>query len=228
MLVLPGWLIMIFMRTATRIFRVETEKVETEIVKSVVSVLQNEGVIAYPTDTFYGLGGDVFSEKAVNKIYTIKGRDFAKPLPAAVSDIDMVFVMAEGIPEEFAALVSRFWPGPLTVILKASGKVPRRMAGPGGTIGVRLPASSWVQAVIRRAGFPITATSANLSGEDNPNDPEGVRRDFWGKIDVLVDGGKTPGGKPSTVVDLTQPVPAILREGAVPASDIKKLLGTRS
>ncbi|MBN1272096.1 MAG: threonylcarbamoyl-AMP synthase [Candidatus Aminicenantes bacterium] len=212
----------------TREFLVDTEKIKMDIIETIVPILEKDGIIAYPTETFYGLGGNIFSPEAVNKIYNIKGRDFSKPLSVVIADTDMIPLLASEIPGVLSEVASRFWPGPLTVVLKASAELPRRMTGPKGTIGIRLPASPWVRALVRRAGFPLTATSANLSGEKNPDDPESVRRDFWGKIDALVNGGRTPGGKPSTVLDLSLPDAPILREGAVPASDLAWLRKPRS
>ena len=148
----------------------------------IVRVLRKGGVIAYPTDTFYGLGVNCFSQKAVQRIYRLKKRQSSKPLSVLVSDRDMVRSLAKEIPSLFWELTEQFWPGPLTGVLKASSSLPREMLGPGDSVGIRLPGVSWLQDLIAETDFPITATSANISGEKEIEDPLRVWDVFSGKV----------------------------------------------
>jgi len=192
---------------------------------TIVEILQGGGVIAYPTDTFYGLGANCFLEKAIQRIYRLKRREPSKPLSALVSNRNMVHSLAVEIPSLFWVLADQFWPGPLTLVLKASSDLPEEMLGPGESVGIRLPDLAWLQVLIDKAKFPITATSANISGEREIEDPRKIKDIFSGIVDLIVDGGKTRGILPSTVVDLSSSRPKILREGAVPRSDLEKYFG---
>jgi L-threonylcarbamoyladenylate synthase len=136
----------------------------------------------------------------------------------------MVQSLAVEIPSLFWVLTEKFWPGPLTLVLKASSDLPKEMIGPGESVGIRLPDVSWLQRLIDDVAFPITATSANISGENEINDSQRIKDIFCGKVDLIVDGGKTRGILPSTVVDLSSKKPKILREGAVPLSSLGKYL----
>jgi L-threonylcarbamoyladenylate synthase len=136
----------------------------------------------------------------------------------------MVGEIAKDIPSLFWEMTGEFWPGPLTLVLKASSKLPKSLLGPGDSIGIRQPALSWIRELLEKTGFPITATSANISGEKDIADPGTIRDSFYGSVDLIVDGGKTKGALPSTVVDLTSARPVILREGAVPRSLLGRYL----
>ena len=208
----------------TFIVRIEPEKVPDDVIETVADILLRDGVMAYPTETFYGLGAVCFSEKAVRRIYRLKARDAGKPLSLIVSGLDMIETLAVSPPPLFHCLVSEFWPGPLTLVLKASPSFPARLAGPGHTIGVRIPSVPWLRRLVTKVGLPITATSANISGEGEISDPAEILRTFNDKVDIIVDGGSTPGGQPSTIVDITGPMPLILREGAIPKAQLEKYL----
>ena len=208
----------------TRVIKINTELVEYDKIKIVAAVLQEEGIIAYPTDTFYGLGASCFSEKAIQKIYRLKKREPSKPISIIISDINMVRDIAKNIPSLFWKMAGEFWPGPLTLVLKASSTLPTGLLGPGDSIGIRQPAVSWVRELLEEAAFPITATSANISGEKEITNPGMIRDSFFGLVDLIVDGGETKGALPSTVIDLTSARPVILREGAVPRSVLGKYL----
>lgn len=216
------------MASRTKIIKINTQRVETEKIHAIAGILKRGGVMAYPTDTFYGLGAHCFLKKAIQRIYSLKRREPSKPLSALISDRNMVHGLAVEIPSLFWILTERFWPGPLTVILKASSELPREMLGPGESIGIRLPDISWLRGLIAGADFPITATSANISGEKEVDDPRKIQDIFSGKVDLIVDGGKTEGILPSTVVDLSSSRPKILREGAVPRFQLEDYLGKNS
>lgn len=208
----------------SRIIRIDPASVDRETICSIAAVLRAGGIMAYPTETFYGLGGNCFSAEAVAGIYALKARDAGKPLSLIASDLDMVSRISCDLPPVFFRLAKAFWPGPLTIVLPAAPLFPEARTGPGRTIGVRIPPVPWLRAVVREAGFPITATSANLSGETEISDPQEVIRLCDGKIDLIVDGGKTPGTKPSTVIRIGPEPPRILREGAIAADELKKIV----
>ena len=208
----------------TRIVRVDPEKCVPTDIKLVAQILSHDGMIVYPTDTFYGLGVNCFSPKAVRKAYGLKKRDPAKPLSVVICDRDMLLTVAIDIPHLFESLASEFWPGPLTVVLRARPLMPEILLGPQQTIGVRLPDHAWLRELVKTAGFPITATSANIAGEAEISDPVQAIRVFQGKVDCIVDGGVTRGGLSSTVVDMTAKKPSILRQGAIPSSQLERFL----
>jgi len=208
----------------TRVIKINTALVELDKIKIVAKVLQTEGMIAYPTDTFYGLGVSCFSEKAIQRIYRLKKREPSKPISIIISDINMVRDIGKDIPSLFWKMAGEFWPGPLTLVLKASSTLPAGLLGPRDSIGIRQPAPAWIRELLEEIAFPITATSANISGEKEIADPEIIRDSFYGLVDLIVDGGETRGILPSTVVDLTSARPVILREGAVPRSVLLKYL----
>ena len=192
------------------------------MIRDIARVLAGNGVIVYPTDTFYGLGAKCFSQKALHRIFEIKKRPGFKGLPVLVSDLEMAKGMTTGLPPVFHTLASRFWPGPLTIVLKAASHLPAELVGPGRTIGIRLPAVPWLQALIRETGVALVTTSANISGEGEIDSAQEVIRVFKGKVDLIVDGGRTPGGKPSTVIDLTGEKPILIREGVLGRKELEK------
>lgn len=212
------------MRIDTQILKINPERIELDQLKIISKVLQEEGIVAYPTDTFYGLGASCFSNKAIQRIYCLKKRKPTKPLSALISDMEMVQNIVRDVPPLFWNITKKFWPGPLTLILKASSKLPEDLLGPGDTIGIRQPALSWLRKLVKKVSFPITATSANISGEIEVASPEKVIDLFFGKVELIVNGGKTTEILPSTVMDLTSRKPEILREGAVPSSLLEEYL----
>ena len=209
---------------AARIIKISSRKFEDKKIHIIATVLEEGGIIAYPTDTFYGLGADCFSAQARQRIYQIKKREPNKPFPILISDIRMVKDLAEEIPAAFSVLTAQFWPGPLTLVMKAAARLPAELVGPNRTIGIRLPDVTWLRDLIRQVGLPIIATSANIAGAGEIETAEEVIRQFKNKVDLIVDGGRTPGGRPSTVVDLTGERPAILREGAVLRTAVERLI----
>jgi len=208
----------------TRILKINPPSVDSRLIGEVAGILLGNGVMAYPTETFYGLGAAALSARAVARIYQLKARDPGKPLPVIASDLDMVGEIAGPLPPVFWTLAEEFWPGPLTLVLKASAAIPAFLAGPGGSIAVRIPPVSWVRRLVYEMSQPLTATSANLSGEEEITDAADVASVFEGKIELIVDGGAAPGGAPSTVLDLTTPEPGFLRVGAIPAEKIRAVL----
>ncbi|MBE3126431.1 MAG: threonylcarbamoyl-AMP synthase [Acidobacteria bacterium] len=210
--------------TKTRIIGIDPAGENADPVRAIAAALLEDAVAAYPTETFYALGAAAFSRGAVEKVYRLKRRDMGKPLSVVVSDLDMVREISAPLPPSFRALAGEFWPGPLTLVLLAAARLPDFMLGPGRTIAVRIPPLPWLRALVREIGEPLTATSANLSGEKELADPAEVAAVFRGKVDVIVDGGPAPGGAPSTIVDLTSPEPRILRPGKISEARIRAVL----
>ncbi len=199
----------------TRILRADPGAAFLPGAVEAAAILTRDGLAVYPTDTYYGLGGNALSEAAVEKVFRLKGRQSGKPLSIVVAGLDMVERLTDGLPPDIFPLAAAFWPGPLTLVLRAGPALPKAMLGPGGTIALRVPAVAWLRAFLEEAGFPLTATSANLSGEAEIDDPAEARRLFEGRVDILIDGGKTPGGAVSTIVGLSRGEPELLRPGVV-------------
>ncbi|MCJ7668910.1 MAG: L-threonylcarbamoyladenylate synthase [Dehalococcoidia bacterium] len=194
--------------------------VQREIEKG-VKILQKGGVIAFPTDTVYGLGADAFNSTAVERIYEIKNRPKHRQLPLLIADVERLSALAEPIPEIAWFLARRFWPGGLTLVLPKTDSVPAYLAS-GPTIAVRVPNHPVCQALIQHLGNPIIGTSANISSQPAALTAEEVGQQLGEKIDLIINGGKCPGGKESTIVDITHELPIILRQGIIPSHEIDK------
>lgn len=209
-----------------QVFKIDQSNPDPVIVTEVAGVLKSGGVIAFPADTFYGLGADIYNDRAVKKVFDIKGRGYDKPILILISDKKEVasLISQENVSAYTGRLIETFWPGPLTIVFYASKAISGILTGTTGKIGIRLPDHLFCRRLVERMGSPITATSANVSGMPSLNDPSEVQKSIGDRIDVLVDGGMTPGGLESTVVDVTGVEPRILREGAIPASKIKEVL----
>ena len=189
-----------------------------------VAVLKGGGVVAYPTDTVYGLGADIFNEKAVGRIYQIKQRLIYQPLPILLADKFEMAMMAAAMPEIAWLLAEHFLPGGLTLIVRKSSLVPPWVTAGGDTVAVRIPNHPIALALIRDLGKPLIGTSANLSGLPSPVSTREVRHQLGDKVDFILDGGRCPGGIESTVVDVTGETPMILREGSVSRAEIERIL----
>jgi L-threonylcarbamoyladenylate synthase len=187
-----------------------------------IEILQKGGVIAFPTDTVYGLGADAFNTRAVERVYEIKNRPRYQALPLLVADVDQLTTLAEPIPEIAWLLARRFWPGALTLVLSKKDSLPARLAS-GSAIAVRVPNHPVCLALIKGLGNPVTGTSANVSGQPAALTAEEVEQQLGGRIDLIVDGGKCPGGRESTIVDVTHEPPMMLRQGIIAWHDIDKV-----
>lgn len=211
--------------TATRTIRLSPIEADAGLIRELAAALREGAVAAYPTETFYALGAAAFSKRPVARIYKLKGRAAGKALSVVAPDLDMVGEIAAFLPDGFVPLAGEFWPGPLTLVLPASPAVPEFLAGPGRTIAVRVPPLAWLRNLVRELGEPLTATSANLAGEPELADPDEVKARFAGRIELVVDAGPAPGGRPSTIVDLASGTPRVLREGTIPAARVLAALG---
>jgi L-threonylcarbamoyladenylate synthase len=190
-------------------------------IKKGVKILQKGGVIAFPTDTVYGLGADAFNPTAVERIYEIKNRPKYQQFPLLIADVKQLTTLAEPTPEIAWFLARRFWPGGLTLVLSKKDSVPAYVAS-SPTIAVRVPNHPVCQALIQHLGNPLIGTSANISGQPAALTAEEVGQQLGGKIDLIINGGKCPGSKESTIVDITHEPPVILRQGIIPSSQIAK------
>ncbi len=187
-------------------------------------ILQKGELVAFPTETVYGLGAPIFNPEAIRKIYLAKGRPSDNPLIAHISSLDQLPQIAREIPSEFYLLANAFFPGPLTVVLKRHPSVPSIVSGGLDTIAVRMPSHPIAQQLIKAVGQPIVAPSANLSGKPSSTTAQHVIADFEGKIGAVIDGGPTEYGVESTVVSLISE-PCLLRLGAIPKAEIEQILG---
>jgi L-threonylcarbamoyladenylate synthase len=203
------------------ILRLTKMGVSQREIKKGVKILQKGGVIAFPTDTVYGLGADAFNATAVERIYEIKNRPEYQQFPLLIADVKQLDTLAEPIPEIAWFLARRFWPGGLTLVLSKKDSVPAYLAS-RPTIAVRIPNHLICQALIQHLGNPIIGTSANISGQPAALTAEEVEQQLGGKIDLIINGGQCSGGKESTIVDITHEPPIILRQGIIPSQEIDK------
>jgi L-threonylcarbamoyladenylate synthase len=188
-----------------------------------IQILNSGGIVAFPTDTVYGLGALAFDGRAVEGIYAAKARPVEKAIPVLLSRVDDLHLVAASIPEMALTLASSYWPGPLTLVIPKHPTLPEAVSS-ALTVGVRVPADASALALLRMAG-PMAVTSANLSGQTSPSTAEEVLAQLGGRIPLILDGGRTPGGVPSTVVDCTSAEPKVLRQGPISEEDIERLLG---
>jgi len=188
------------------------------------STLKSGGLIAYPTDTFYGLGADPFQEKAIQKVFLLKKRSAGKPLFVLASNREQISELTEDISENAEILMQHFWPGPLTLALKAKDHLSALLTAGGKTLGVRIPGNALTCALLEGVG-PLTAPSANPSDEKAPASADEVADYFGEELDLIIDGGVTPGDKSSTLLDMTTHAPVLLRAGAISIADLELVLG---
>lgn len=203
----------------------EKEHLPPEIQRQVaraVTVLKKGGVVAYPTDTVYGLGAGMTCIAAIERIFEIKNRSRGMALPLLLADKSQIEDVVKSVPPSARRLIDNFLPGALTIILWKADIVPDIITAGGNTVAVRIPAHPVPVALIKGLGIPIVGTSANLSGQPSPRTAAAVRRQIGGKIDMLIDGGRCPGGIESTVVDLTGEKPVIRRQGAITIEQLKQ------
>ena len=186
-------------------------------------VLRHNGVVAFPTDTVYGIGAMAFQPQAVESLYVVKGRENMKAIAVLIADVSELEQVTPNPGEAALRLAKRFWPGPVTLVVPRGPNVPDALSKLA-TIGVRVPMHPIALALLRETG-PLGVTSANLSGEGNTQTVEDVLKQLNGRINLALDGGRTPGGVPSTVVDCTGPEPVILRPGPISQADVERALG---
>ena len=184
------------------------------------SALKQGAIVAFPTDTVYGLGAKYDDRRAVRRLYTVKARPAEKAIPVLVGAASDAEILAANFPPVAQALAKVFWPGALTLVLERSEKVPAVVA-PGATVALRMPAHQWLLELLQTVG-PLAVSSANRSGQPPKLSAEPVRAVFGDRIDLLIDGGAAPGGRPSTIADCSVHPPSVLREGPVTAAQLRK------
>lgn len=193
--------------------------------KDAAQLLNDNQVVGIPTETVYGLGGNAYSEEAVKRIFEAKGRPQDNPLIVHISEFSEIYDLVKEVPEEAKLLAEKFWPGPLTMILPKSDKVPLCVTGGLDTVAVRCPSHPVANKLIKITGLPIAAPSANLSGKPSPTRASHVYSDMQGRIPMVIDGGDCSEGVESTVVTLATPTPKLLRPGNITISQLREVLG---
>jgi len=184
------------------------------------SVFERGGIVSFPTESFYALGVRATDEHALERLFKIKKRTPEKPFPLLIGSRDILYDFLEDIPQKARELMNKFWPGPLTIVFRAKAEVSTLLTGGTSKIAFRIPGEGVALDIVRYLNYPITATSANISMQSPAEDPEGVKEYFGDAIDLIIDGGRSPGGLPSTIVDVTVDPPVILRKGKVDVSEL--------
>lgn len=196
---------------------------QADVIAHALNVLWSGGLVAFPTDTVYGLGALAFDGTAVESIYTAKDRPVEKAIPILLAQSSQMDKVGKDIPQSARKLAAHFWPGPLTILIPKHAHLPRAVSATA-TVGVRVPDHTVAQAILRAAG-PMAVTSANISGAKPPSSAQEVYEQMRGRIALIIDGGTTPGGVPSTLVDCTSPKIQVLREGPISLQQMLSVLG---
>jgi len=205
---------------------------KTEVLRAVAKaaieraaqILKDGGLVAFPTDTVYGVGAHGFSSEAIERLYIAKERPREKAIPLLIARREDLFLVSRDVPEIAWRLIERFWPGGLTLVLPKAPGLPDVLCVSGDSVAVRMPDHPIALALIEAAGVPLATTSANISGHPSPVMAEEVQQELGGRIELILDGGRCPGGISSTVLDLTMEPPTILRLGPVSREEIEELL----
>jgi L-threonylcarbamoyladenylate synthase len=206
----------------TRVIQVDPTNVQPEVVKQACEALRRGGLVAFPTDTLYALGANALDSAAIERVHAVKGRHHGKPLSVLVSSLEAAVGLATDLSDEVRSLMQAFWPGALTVVVKAAPKIPPILRGTSGTVGLRMPAGVVARALLTAFAGPIIGTSANKSGGADPADARTVQKAIGGQVDLILDGGRVTLGVPSTVIDCTTQPARLLREGAVPRNLLRE------
>lgn len=209
----------------TRVIEIDHKFMDEEILQEAGNIIKNGGLVAFPTETVYGLGGDALNRESSKKIYAAKGRPSDNPLIIHICNIEDLKPIVEEIPEDVFRLAEAFWPGPLTIIMKKSGLVPTETTGGLNTVAVRMPSHPVALKFIEYAGGYVAAPSANVSGRPSPTKAKYVIEDMTGRIDMILDGDGIDIGLESTIVDMTGEIPEILRPGYITKDMLEKVLG---
>lgn len=212
-------------RVETRVVKVNREHPSATAIRLAAGLLRDGEVVAFPTETVYGLGADGLNDNAVRRVFDLKGRPSANPVILHVADTSTAKRLVSEWPANAQILAQKYWPGPLTLVLRKSPIVPNTVTAGGDTVAVRVPAHPVALALLREFDGPIAAPSANRSSKTSPTMASHVLRDFAGRIPLILDAGPTDLGIESTVVDLTAPVPEVLRPGRITPSQIRNAVG---
>jgi L-threonylcarbamoyladenylate synthase len=195
-----------------------------EQVEKGIEIIRKGGLVAFPTDTVFGLGAGAYLESGIQRIFQVKQRPPEMALPLLISSVAQVHEVALDVPAYGWRLIKGFFPGGLTLVVFRTRVVSNIIAGGGDTVAIRMPDHPIPLALIRGSGMPIVGTSANISGRSNPLTIEGVREQIGNKVDLIIEGGPLPKGTESTVVDVTGPLPVVLREGAITRAELESVV----
>lgn len=209
----------------TLIKEIDVNKPDKDLIAVFASMLTSGKTVIFPTETVYGLGANALDEEAAAKIYQAKGRPSDNPLLVHVADKEDVYDLVENIDNRAKLLMDRFWPGPLTIVFKKKDIIPDRTSGGLDTVAIRMPSDQVARDLIRQAGVPIAAPSANISGRPSPTKPEHIIRDMDGRVDGILVGGPCNYGVESTIVDLSGDVAMVLRPGSITLEMLGEVLG---
>ena len=205
--------------------KLDPDKPDDNILKKVITSITAGETVAFPTETFYALGASAYNEEAIRKVFTIKGRKHDNPLPLIIEGASMLKEVSAEIPPLADSLIQEFWPGGLTLIFKASPKIPSILTGHTTTIAVRNSSHPLARLLVAGARVPITSTSANRSGDKSCSSAAEVEEQLGDVLDLIIDGGITEGLLPSTILDLTKTPPRIVREGIIPSERLEPYFG---
>ena len=211
----------------TKIWKIDPFNIDLTLIREAAEIIRRGGLVAFPTETVYGLGADVFNSAACRKIFEVKKRPMDNPLIIHIKDFEQLDLVSREVPEKIFKVIKRLWPGPLTVILKKSLEIPREATGGLDTVAVRSPAHPIALKLIELSHTPIAAPSANISGKPSPTKAEHVIEDFLGIIDGIIDGGETIFGIESTIINFLTDPPTLLRPGAYPVEIIEEIIGEK-
>lgn len=209
----------------TKIITIDNIEKESYKLREAANILKNNGIVAFPTETVYGLGGNAFSEEAIRKIFLAKGRPSDNPLIVHISDVKKLKKLVKNVPPVAEVLIQKFWPGPLTLIFEKLDSIPYSVTGGLDTVAIRMPSHEIARELISLSGLPIAAPSANLSGKPSPTNGDHVIKDLNGRVDAIVCGGDSDVGLESTVLDISGEIPVILRPGGITMEEISAVIG---
>lgn len=210
----------------TQIVAIDEKNIDSTAIALAGKILKQGGLVAFPTETVYGLGGDALNESSSAKIYAAKGRPSDNPLIVHIADMEALPLLVKEVPRAACLLAEKYWPGPLTMIFQKSEAVPYATTGGLDTVAVRMPSHKTAQALIRAAGGYVAAPSANKSGRPSPTVAEYVIQDLEGAVDMIIDGGEVSIGLESTIIDLTGEQPMILRPGYITEAMLAEVVGS--
>jgi L-threonylcarbamoyladenylate synthase len=203
---------------------IDARRPDVVVLREAATVIDAGELVAIPTDTLYGLAADPFSVEAVERVFAAKGRQAGRALPLIAADIRQIDMQVGALPPEGRRLAAAYWPGPLTLLLPRPRAMPPAVTGGRDLVGVRVPAHAVARELCRMAGRPLTATSANPSGAPASADPDDIARTMEANVQLLLDAGPTPGGPPSTIVDISEHTVRLVRPGAIRWEEIQACL----
>lgn len=209
----------------TKLVRVDSQNPDLIVLKEAAEILKNGGLVAFPTETVYGLGANGLDEVACKKIYEAKGRPSDNPLILTIGDVSGLYPIVSNVTENAEKIIRTFWPGPITLVLPKADCVPTTVTGGLNTVAIRFPSNTVARELIKAAGIPVAAPSANSSGKPSPTRASHVEYDLNGKIDMIIDGGPAEWGLESTILDVSVDKPVLLRPGAITKEMIEEVVG---